>query len=99
MDINNTCCMNTPNCSCNMGNHCCHGVRVAGCGNPIYNVFAWNRPCHHCCQPEQCAIDMLYEYLPKGEAAEIYVTNRELLDFDNQIKDTYETKEHANEVE
>lgn len=81
MNMNNTCCIDTPNCSCNTCNGCCSGVRVSGCGNPIYNVFRWNSPCHGCYQPEQCAIDMLYEYLLKGEAAEIYVNNRELLDF------------------
>ena len=99
MDMNNTCCIDTPNCSCNTGNHCCHGVRVAGCGNPIYNVFTWNRHCHHCCQPEQCAIDMLYEYLPKEEAAELYINNRDLYNLQDAIADTYETKQHAYEVE
>ena len=99
MDMNNTCCIDTPNCSCNTGNHCCHGVRIAGCGNPIYNVFTWNRHCHHCCQPEQCAIDMLYEYLPKEEAAELYINNRDLYNLQDAIADTYETKQHAYEVE
>lgn len=81
MNMNNTCCIDTPNCSCNTCNDCCGGVRVAGCGNPIYNIFRWNGPCHGYCQPEQCAIDMLYEYLLKGEATEIYVTNKEFVDF------------------
>lgn len=99
MNMNNTCCIDTPNCSCNTCNGCCGGVRVAGCGNPIYNVFRWNGPCHGCCQPEQCAINMLYEYLLKGEAAEIYVTNREFLDFQNELGDTYETKERVAELE
>ena len=42
---------------------------------------------------------MLYEYLLKGEAAEIYVTNREFLDFQNELKDTYETKQRVAELE
>ena len=42
---------------------------------------------------------MLYEYLPKGEAAELYVTNRDLLNFQNEIADTYDTKQHVSQIE
>lgn len=82
-----------------MCNECCGNVNVSGCGNPMYNVFSWNSLRKCCYRPEQCAIDILYYYLTKGEAAEIYVNNRELLDFQNEVKNVYETKERVFEIQ
>lgn len=99
MNTNSMYCADAKNCSCEMCNECCDNVNVSGCGNPMYNVFSWNSSRKCCYRPEQCAIDILHYYLTKGEAAELYVNNRQFLDFQKEVKNVYETKEHVFEIQ
>lgn len=108
MNTCTTCCNpKTPDCdSIEMSNlQRCNGVTMHGCGNPLYNVYAWD--CHHghcggpgcgphgCIghKPEPCAIEMLCSYLTKAEAAKIYVNHKEFLAFNTAIAETYATKD------
>ena len=107
MNTCTTCCNpKTPDCdSVEMSNlQRCNGVTMHGCGNPMYNVYAWD--CHHghcggpcgpqgCIghKPEPCAIEMLCSYLTKAEAAKIYVNHKEFLAFNTAIAETYATKD------
>ena len=73
-----------------------HGVSIHGCGNPMYNVYSWDRAHPHCHHKEPVVVHHLCDYLTKGEAERDYVNKVDYAGDSMKraayIENTYSTK-------